>query len=302
MPDIDIETQAQAVEAHPDYQVQRRLVSRQAYAVSDGRPLSKGVVVDTETTGLANETDKIIELCVLAFEYDPDSAQVFRILDVYDGLEDPGIPIPAQSTSVHGITDAMVEGKRIDDEKVGAMVAGADLVIAHNAGFDRPFVESRLPAFASLAWACSLEQVDWNTEGFGARTLEHLGYKLGFFFDAHRAEADCRAVLEVLQRPLPQSNATGLKQLLEQYRRKTYRIWARGSAFETKDILKAHAYRWDSNQRCWYKVVAEEEGKEEIAWLKATVYGGRASKIDIEIYDPYCRYSARSGKTIARMI
>ena len=91
-----------------------------------------------------------------------------------------------------------------------------------------------------------------------------------------------------------------MKHLLDQYKKKTYRIWARGSAFETKDALKAHAYRWDAEQKCWHKTVSVEEGKEEVAWLKANVYGGRAAKIDIEIFDGISRFSARGGTVVPR--
>ena len=43
----------------------------------------------------------------------------------------------------------------------------------------------------------------------------HLAYRCGFFFDAHRSEIDCRALLEVLRRPLPVSGRPALKRLLE---------------------------------------------------------------------------------------
>ena len=41
------------------------------------------------------------------------------------------------------------------------------LVIAHNAAFDRPFLERRLPIFAEKHWACSRFDVDWKASGIG---------------------------------------------------------------------------------------------------------------------------------------
>ena len=302
MASVDIEAHARALEAHPDYRVLRRLATRAAYAAPDGRPLAKGVVVDTETTGLDHARDKIVELGLVSFEFDPASGQVFRVLEVLDALEDPGMPIPAESTAVHGITDEMVAGQRIDDDRVAALVDGAVMVIAHNAAFDRPFLEARLPVFSSMAWACSLEQIDWNAEGFGGRALDYIAYRLGFFYDAHRAENDCLALLEALQHPLPKSARTGMKYLLEQYAKTTYRIWARGSPFETKDALKAHAYRWDAEQKCWHKTVNHDDLKEETDWLKTNVYGGRRVKIEVEEFDRFSLFSTRGGLTISRAI
>ena len=36
--------------------------------------------------------------------------------------------------------------------------------LAHNAAFDRPFVENRLEVFEHKAWACSFAGIDWKAE------------------------------------------------------------------------------------------------------------------------------------------
>jgi len=125
----------------------------------------------------------------------------------------------------------MVAGKRIDDARAKALLQGMSLVIAHNAEFDRPFLEQRLPFLARLPWACSLRQVPWSDEGFGAAGLEHLACRRGFFFDAHRSEIDCRALLEVLRRPLLVSGKPALKRLLERAQTADWRLYALASPF-----------------------------------------------------------------------
>ena len=42
------------------------------------------------------------------------------------------------------------------------------MVIAHNAGVDRNFIEKRLPVFADLPWGCSFQQVNWAAGGIGS--------------------------------------------------------------------------------------------------------------------------------------
>lgn len=117
---------------------------------SDANPpekLFKAVILDTETTGLNPETDKIIELGMVSFEFCASTGQAFRVLGTFNQLEAPGFPIPPESTKIHGITDDMVRGKVIDENEVISFIENAKLIIAHNAKFDRPFVESRFPYF-----------------------------------------------------------------------------------------------------------------------------------------------------------
>ena len=294
---------ARQLEEHPDYRVLRRLAPRSEYALPDGRPKVKGVIVDTETTGLDQATDKIIEIGLVAFEYDPETGQAFRILDTYASLEDPGMPIPEETTDVTGITDEMVAGKRIDDGKVEELLKDAVLVVAHNARFDRPFLEQRLPIFETLPWGCSFAQIDWRGEGVGSAKLDYIANQYGFFFDAHRADTDCLALLEILQRPLPKSSVIALKRLADRLQEKDWCVYALNSKFETKDLLKARSYQWNPERKTWHRTVSGTEAiTGEVAWLKETIYGGRAVKLEFEVRDALSRYSKRPGKTVFKDI
>src|SRR4051812_24405246 len=62
------------------------------------RPLA---VIDIETTGTDPDTDRIVEISVLRIMPDGERAHRTRRLN-------PGVPIPAGATAVHGITDAEV--------------------------------------------------------------------------------------------------------------------------------------------------------------------------------------------------
>jgi len=329
----DIERLAGEVERHPDYRVLRRLDTSTEYPALTGPGISRAVILDTETTGMEPDTDKVIELGLVLFEYQRESGAVGRVLGSYNGLEDPGMAIPPASTAIHGITDEMVAGRRLDEHAIAQLMQGVALVIAHNAAFDRKFVEPRLPAFASLPWACSFREIAWDEAGIGSAKLEYLAYQYGFFYEGHRAETDCRALLEVLRRALPAAWAstaeaavrhdavvreptaigaawggagdvhpTAFKKLLDRARELTYRVWARGSDFDTKDLLKARQYRWNPEERCWWRELAAAEVDVELTWLKAAVYGGRSAAIDIETLDARVRHSGRPGQRTKRML
>jgi DNA polymerase-3 subunit epsilon len=288
---------AAKLSAHPDYRVLRRLDTARQRPALAGSTVRRAAIVDTETTGTDSTADKVIELALVVFEYCHATGTVGRVLETYDALEDPGMPIPPSSTAIHGITDAMVVDQRIDDARVSQLLESVGIVIAHNAGFDRKFLEPRLPVFATLPWGCSWQEVPWSDAGIASSKLEYLAYRCGFFYDGHRAEVDCRALLEVLAQPLGESAGTALKSLLDSARAPSYRLWANNSPFETKDVLRQRGYWWDAGRRCWsVEVRSQEAVQEELAWLRDTVYAGKNVELDLDEFDARSRYSTREGR------
>lgn len=293
------EAMAQVLEAHPDYRVLRRLKPRREFGLRRTGEVLKVLILDTETTGLDAARDRIIELALIAVDVDAQSGLPIQVQEVFDELEDPGMPIPAEATRVTGITDTMVAGKRLDEDRIASILNGAHLVIAHNARFDRAFVERRLPAFANVPWACSVAEIDWQAQGRGSAKLEFLAHELGWFYDAHRAEMDCHALLAVLAAPLPnQSGETALGRLLQAAQATSYRVFATGSPFESKDVLRARGYRWDAERKVWHTQAGSAAALDaECAWLKDAVYGGRAARIDVERQTARERFSSRAGES-----
>ena len=293
----DFEALAQQLEQHPDYKVLRRLTPQHLITPElAGQKMCKGVVLDTETTGFDVENDRVIELGMLLFEFDPVSGAIHQVLEVFDELEDPGFEIPPASIAVHHITDDMVRGKRIDDARVASFLKNVDVVIAHNASFDRPFVEARWPVFETLNWGCSIKDIDWREEGFGSAKLEYLLSTQGYFYEAHRAETDCWALIALLNQVLPQSQQTALLALLEKLNQAQQKVYAINSPFETKDMLKARGYRWSPDLRCWSRVLASApDMQQELSWLKKNVYGDRNARVEVESLGGKVRYSNREG-------
>ena len=300
--DDQAESLAQQLEAIPNFRVLRKLTPPAAFAQPDGRPLARGVIVDTETTGLKQDTDKIMEIGLVVFEYDPETGQAYRVLDSFGALEDPGLPITPEITAITGITNEMVAGKHIDDARVAELVSGASIVIAHNSRFDRPFLEQRFPIFEDLPWGCSFAQVDWDGEGLGARKLDYIAFQFGFFFDAHRAETDCQALLTILQQDLPKSKVKVLKSLLDQLPQKDWTVYP-VSDYASKDLLKARSYYWDAARKVWHRTMTGTDAiTAEVAWLKESIYGGRNAKLEFEVRDALLRYSKRPGKKVIKEV
>ncbi|PUE47843.1 DNA polymerase III subunit epsilon [Limnohabitans sp. 2KL-1] len=298
----DPEAMARALAQHPDFRVLRRLVPQSDYGGLHGQPTQRVIVLDTETTGLDSKSEKIIELAMLSVLVDSATGLPVGPVTIYESFEDPGKPIPPQITEITGIDDSMVQGQRIDDAAVTAMVAQADLVVAHNAGFDRPFVEARWPVFAGKAWGCSFQGIDWKKEGSGSAKLEFLASERGWFYDAHRAQVDCHALLQVLASPLADGQ-TGLSRLLAGAGQTRYKLRATGAPFEAKDKLKSRGYRWDGEGRVWWCSLASDDLLDaECAWLRAEVYGSRSARVQLEAMNSLVQFSSRSGQLSERSV
>ncbi|HEY9094552.1 MAG TPA: 3'-5' exonuclease [Hydrogenophaga sp.] len=313
-----LEALARQLEQHPDYRVLRRLVPVHDFgprpatldeadkadkAGEASATAHRVIVLDTETTGLFHQADKIIELAMLMVQVDAVSGLPFGVVELYEGFEDPGMPIPAVAREVTGITDEMVRGQQLDEAAVAQMLAQADLVIAHNAGFDRPFVEARFPGFAGKAWACSFKDIDWKAAGAESLKLSALAADQGWFYDAHRAQVDCHALLQVLARPLGSDGQTGLARLITAASQPSFKLSATGSPFESKDVLKARGYRWDAEAKVWNCLLSDDAALEaELEWLTEAVYRGRAASVEVERLDGHVRYSARHGEKEKRRL
>lgn len=134
---LDDETMAHHLEDTGRYRILRKIEPPRIAPNPRPEFPRYGVIIDTETTGLNHRADEIIEIGAVAFNFN-DIGEIGDVTGVYGGLQQPMNPIPAEITRLTGITDEMVAGQIIDAAALRKLVALADLVIAHNAGFDRP--------------------------------------------------------------------------------------------------------------------------------------------------------------------
>lgn len=252
-----------------------RLPRAGAQATLEERPQPRrAAVLDVETTGLDHAVDEVIEVGLRTFTWDGRSGNLLAIGPHYSGLQQPTGPLSPEVARLTGLSDDALRGQRIDWAQVGALLADVELVIAHNAAFDRPFVDGHLGERDQI-WACSLQQIDWRGLGYPVARLEVLALYHGFFVDAHRALEDADALLHLLSHTSPDTDQGYLLGLAAAARRPSVDFQATGAPFETKDLLKARRYRWQADQRVWQREVDALEADEEREWLRSHIYRGQ---------------------------
>ncbi len=171
--------------------------------------------LDVETTGFSPRTDEVVELAMILFEFDYSTGEIAGIVDSYCGLREPSVPIHPGAMRVHGLTLDDLRGEQLDDQRVQEILTSSDLLIAHNAGFDRPFVCRLFRQAARIPWACSCRDIRWHLHGYASAKLQDLIKAHGIrAVQTHRAMDDVSDAIELLKRCSP-SGRTFLAELLQ---------------------------------------------------------------------------------------
>jgi DNA polymerase III subunit epsilon len=160
------------------------------------RPL---VVFDIESTGISPRKDRIIELAAIKVETDGTETEKCWLLN-------PTVPIPAETTAVHGISDADVKDCPTFADRANEIFEffrDCDLSGFNADRFDTPCLEEEF-ARVGMNFAPSTRRHVDVQRIFHRKEPRDLTAAVRFYLDrdhagAHGAEADTRATLEVLK-------------------------------------------------------------------------------------------------------
>jgi len=158
------------------------------------------VVLDTETTGLDPERDRVIDIGAVRLGAD------LEVRERFVTLVDPGVPIPLFITRLVGITDADVRGAPAFPEALAALrdFAGEAVLVGHNVAFDRDHLaagarRAGLPPLAN-EWFDTLEAALLLYPELDRHALAIMAAELGIERQAHRALPDAETAADVLKR------------------------------------------------------------------------------------------------------
>ena len=243
--------------------------------------------LDLETTGLQKDC-KIIEFAGKVTAIDKNTGELLGIVDEYESFNDPEQALDPVITRITGLTDDVIAGHSIDWEAVSRVLNQSDIIVAHNAFFDRGVMDRHLPLSKEKVWACSFNDINWAQRGFNAGGQEILCIWHGFYYESHRAMYDVDALIHLVTHNTD-SIDNAVLELLVNAAMPIYRIAAIGSPFHTKDLLRLRRYRWDPENKYWWKNVSLNEIEIEKEWMSDAIYNGIfQGKVDeISVKDKY---------------
>ncbi len=172
------------------------------------RPLA---VFDLETTGIRVATDRIVEICVIRVE--PDNSSTIKTYRV-----NPEMPIPLDATLIHGISDEDIKDAPTFKElsaELYELFRDCDLSGYNSNKFDIPLlVEEFLRADVDFdlreRYFIDVQNIFHKMEPRNLRAAYKF-YCDKELIDAHSAEADTSATLEILKAQIERYKDTEIK-------------------------------------------------------------------------------------------
>ena len=209
------------------------------------------LIIDTETTGLDPQTDQCLEVGAILFDVLSRSvlAQQSFLLPVSSNSAEAINHIPA---SITRLKQPWKEGLIYLEQ----LINSSEILVAHNAAFDRKwFGKSPLPE-VSKQWLCTMEDIAWPaSKQLKARPSVRdlaLAYEIPVW-SAHRALTDCVYLAEVFRRC--DDLETLILQGLEP--RKLMRAQV---SYEQRDLAKKAGFTWnDPVPGSWTRRLSERE-------------------------------------------
>jgi len=167
--------------------------------------------IDLETTGIDHSKgERIIEISMVRADTDKWGTPVSPTWDIYDRRVNPRRTIQPGATAVHHITNDMLEDEAYFEDiadEILKFIEGTDILVAHNMGFDGPFLASELERISkdvagSPQLFCTMENGRWATAIGKLPNLGELCFACGVSYDpeaAHAASYDTDRMMRCLQ-------------------------------------------------------------------------------------------------------
>ena len=169
------------------------------------------IILDTETTGLDVLNDRVVSIGAVCAH----GPRLYKSR-MMDDLVDPGVPIPAASTAVHGITDEMVKDAHLFPESWADFqrLATNRVVVGHNIPFDLTILRSECTRhgrpWADFVFIDTLRLASLLNPSMGRLDLENLAqiYQIELY-GRHTALGDALVTAELFLRMIPRLQMQG---------------------------------------------------------------------------------------------
>ncbi len=198
------------------------------------RPL---VFIDLETTGINLATDRIIEIAIVKVLQDGTKVVKQKFIN-------PGIPIPKNSSDIHGITDDKIRDapkfKEVANE-IKQFIDNADLSGYNSNRFDIPMLMEEFLRAGIVLDMANRRMVDvqhiFHMMEKRTLTAAYKFYCDKELHDAHSAEADATATWEILEAQLTKYTHLGntLETILQHIGEEKYVDFARRFVIENDE-------------------------------------------------------------------
>ena len=221
---------------------------------SQKRSVESVLILDTETTGLDENNDEVIEIGCILFNVPSKAvlAQLSFLLPVEINAAEFINGIPAD---VSNLKQPWKDGIQLFLK----FTESCDFLVAHNAAFDKKwFGKGNLPSL-DKKWICSLDDINWSFKKNIKTRPSVTDLALGFnipVWNLHRALSDCYYISEVFKK------IDNLEDILLKATEPKY-LYKAIVSYEDRSLAKNAGFRWNSPVHgAWTKKLSEIEATE----------------------------------------
>lgn len=216
------------------------------------------LIIDTETTGIDPNQDRVIEIGALLYSatYQTTLAQLSFLLYAPDNAAEPINQIPVAALSV---LSSSIQQQSLT--LLQRMASETNYVVAHNAEFDAQwFDDVTLPILRDchqqpLPWLCSMADMTWPKQNRPGQSLINLALAHGIgVSSAHRALTDCQLLAELFNR----LESDVLTNLINQAIRPKALFKAMVS-YDDRQLAKDAGFKWHAEDKTWRRRMAIED-------------------------------------------
>ena len=209
--------------------------------------------IDLETTGFVPGTDRITELGAVLWD-----TQEKTPLRLFCRTVQTSVELTPEIQRITGIKPHMVQAPHAIPigqalYELHDLAEHADYYVAHNAPFDRSFIEHAAAHFQfplkALPWIDTITDVPY-PDSISTRRLGYLAAEHGFLIPfAHRALFDVMAMLKVL-------SLYDFAEVVKLQASPTLTIYGR-HGYENNATAKEHGFKWDAESKQWFRNIKE---------------------------------------------
>ena len=213
--------------------------------------IEKILILDTETTGLDENNDEVIEIGCILFHV-PTKVVLSQLSFLFPVSLNEAEHINGISAEVTNIEQPWEDGLNFFLKLVDC----SDLIVAHNAEFDRKwFGRGKLPKLQKI-WVCSLEDINWSFKRSLKTRPSVTDLALSFsipVWNLHRALSDCFYISEVFKK------CQNLEDILLKATEPRF-LYKALVSYEERSLAKNAGFRWNSPLKgAWSRKLTVEE-------------------------------------------
>lgn len=215
------------------------------------------LIIDTETTGLNPNDDRVIELGAILYSVSYQTV-IHQISILFSAPDNPAEKINRIPSSVLPTIEPNLQKWMLWTFE--QMVKHASYAVAHNAEFDRQWFNGQhLPQLMKedkpIQWLCTMDDFTWPQQNRPGESLVTLALAHGIgVSSAHRALTDCQLIAALFDR----MEKDRLPEIIAAAARPKF-LFKADVIYDDRQLAKDAGFKWNPDRKMWTRKMVEED-------------------------------------------